>query len=138
MTLQPAQYTVFLGSGAVSIYRDDARGRTSVMVQWTSDASGDVRIHIDTPIAGVIQGVRTKPDGSAVPTDNYDVTWEDEMERDILGGNGANRSTNTVQEIHAAVVEVEGRTVFKVANAGNAKRGTAVLRLTDIADSSEG
>lgn len=139
MTPKPVAFMEITGSGSVLMDRSEERGETAVVVNWTADANGSVRLHIDTPITGVLHTLRTKPSGSAVPTDLYDITWEDALERDILSGNGANRSMNTVQEVPlytvlsnaATVREVDGPTVFKVANAGANKSGVAVLRLKD-------
>ncbi len=134
----PAAFSEEVGSGSVLIERK-AEG-TKVTLSWTSSAGGVVRMHIDTPIVGRPHMLRTKPSQTVAPTDLYDITWEDSMGRDILDGQGMNRSTSAVQEIPvyvqdtsnaAAIIDVDGPTVFKIANAGNAKSGTAVLWLKD-------
>lgn len=135
----PAAFSEEVGSGSVLIEKKP-EGVTKVSVSWTSNVSGAVRIHIDTPIVGRPHMLRTKPSQTSAPTDLYDITWEDSLGRDILDGQGMNRSTSTVQEIPvyvqdttnaAAIIDVDGPTVFKVANAGGAKSGTAVLWLKD-------
>ena len=98
---------------------------------WTSDAGGDVEKAVSTANDGAIDGelrtLVTNPDATA-PTDNYDVTIEDEYGHDMLGGTGANRDTadeETVRDVSRAVFTPSH--TFKVAAAGNAKLGVTVV-----------
>lgn len=110
------------------------------IIDWTSDsAAGTVEQPIGH-ISGSILGLETNPDDSDIPTDDYDITIEDEEGYDILEGLGANRdAANTektviLQEItistrqYTAHPPVQSRALtFKVAVAGNAKKGKAIV-----------
>ncbi len=111
-----------------------------VIVDWTSDsAAGTVEQTIEH-ISGSILALETNPDGTDIPTDLYDITIEDPEGYDILEGLGADRSatitqkTVILQEItinarqYAAHPPVNDRPLtFKVAVAGNAKKGRAII-----------
>lgn len=99
---------------------------------WTSDASGDVEKAVTRTINGIALALVTDP-GATAPTDNYDITIEDEDSIDILNGNGSDRDTSNTEQVAVDLDTGQGRPVaatsytFKVANAGNAKVGTAWL-----------
>ena len=122
---------------------DDRRVRNKpikkVYVKWTSDdTTGDASGSINH-VNGLVVGLETKP-GSAgdQPTTLYDVTLEDEFAHDVLEGAGADRSNTTVEKeavliertitasfgVHPAVCST---LTFKVANAGNSKKGEAII-----------
>lgn len=118
-------------------------GKCAIIVDWTSDASGDVTLTIDEPVVGRIIQLVTDPDGTDAPTDNYDVTLVSSLTGlDMLAGRGVDRDTATV-EIAMVLVEqtISGRyyashpavsesnLVFTVANAGDSKKGRAVIYL---------
>jgi hypothetical protein len=102
-----------------------------VVVDWTSDASGNADSSI-TDLYGWLVKMVTDP-GAVAPTDNYDITLVDENSADALEGAGADRdtaNTETVYPIKSGAqtpVLLCGTHTFTVANAGNAKSGTAVL-----------
>lgn len=115
-----------------TVEREDiGSGVTKVTIPWTCDASGNVTERAVALPAGTLLRLRTTPDGTDAPTDNYDITLLDAVGgADVLGGVGANRSATLTQ----IAVPVEG-TYFRpwiaggdfyptVANAGNAKAGT--------------
>ena len=102
----------------------------SMRFAWTSDTGGAVS-GTTWPFNGRIERLVTNP-GAAAPTDNYDVTIEDEDGVDVLGGVGANRDTvNSEQAVpvlgtyfhpaHAGTIEP------KVAAAGSAKTGEIII-----------
>ena len=101
-------------------------------VDWTSDASGDVEKAITEQINGVLLALITNPDGTDVPT-SYDVSIEDDKGIDILLGKGASRSTSATEAVALDLSTGQPRPTaatsftFKVANAGNAKKGFVQL-----------
>lgn len=108
------------------------------VVDWTSDASGDVNgetLHI----RGFVVKVITNP-GSTAPTDNYDfeLTDPDDSSLDLLAGACLNRDTATTEQVYPVVSGAatppyaNGYYGFKISNAGNAKQGRVILYvLTD-------
>ncbi len=109
---------------------------TRFQINWTSDASGNFEKTVTDPPAffGRIIQLETKPGtGGDQPTDLYDVTITNAMGADILGGDGANRS-NTDAQIAFLInpVLVAGSLTFKVANAGNAKKGSIAILLGSL------
>ena len=106
---------------------------TRFQIDWTSDASGDFEKTVTDPPAffGRIIQLETKPgSGDDQPSDLYDVTITNAMGADILDGEGANRSNSSAQVAFLThSVLVAGPLTFKVANAGNAKKGTIAVLL---------
>lgn len=95
-------------------------------VAWTSDASGDASQTIT--IDGAIVRVVTNPDGTAAPTDNYDVTLIDPDGVDLLAGEGADRDTANSEQIFPSNTPFHnGDVTVTIANAGDTKEGTVVL-----------
>ena len=102
---------------------------------WTSDASGDVSGGTKALISGQILRVVTNPDGTDVPSDNYDVVLNDEDGDDVAEGLLANRDTANVEAVAIATEQTVGSTTgllpvaihglidCVVSNAGNAKKG---------------
>lgn len=108
----------------------------AIVVEWISDASGDVEHRIDAEIDGMVRALRTIPTtGEQQPALNYDLTWEDEFGVDLLDGAGADQGAASADYIRIGLSQDEPAlvrtrwSVFKVANAGAAKRGTAILYL---------
>ncbi|MCB9739194.1 MAG: hypothetical protein H6747_07995 [Deltaproteobacteria bacterium] len=110
-----------------------------VTATWTSDASGDAS---DTTarIVGSLVKATTIPDGTAIPTDNYDITLTDDEGIDILdpcAQSLADRSNVAAQAIYcifsgtsepvATYPAVADAVTVTVANAGDSKAG--VLKL---------
>ena len=113
-------------------------GIKRVAISWTSDASGDAT-YTTTQLGGVILRVTFDPDGTAAPTDNYDITLKDENGIDVLAGSGANLSTSTTSSVcpqindqsaaAATAAAISGTLALAVSNAGNAKSGQVILYL---------
>lgn len=102
----------------------------SVKWEWTATAGGNASATTTAVFEGEILRCVTFPDSGNKPSDNYDVTVLDPNGADLLGGNGANRSSATTQIIHATsgLGAVAGETLnVVVINAGNATAGTVVL-----------
>lgn len=96
---------------------------------WTSDASGDDSEATVEPYDGKLIGLTTDPDGTAAPTDNYDIVVNDADGDDVLLGAGANRDTaNTEHVAEASLGAVAGsKLTLVVSNAGDTKQGVVIL-----------
>jgi len=121
------------GTVSISEYQGDIT--KSVLVSWTSDASGDANSVI-SPFVGEMLRVSFDP-GTASPTASYDIVLNDSDSVDVLGGAGANLSA-TVTSSQAVTIDgpgtddhlpcaVTGKLTLVVSNAGNAKTGTMRL-----------
>lgn len=126
-------------AGSVTFTYDQDPDRIKSMVMaWTSDASGNVSGIASRHVTGKVVQVVTDP-GAAAPTDNYDITLLDSRGFDVLAGTGANRDTITtegavpVQEttvganLYGNPVYVDGPLTLTIANAGSAKQGTVTV-----------
>lgn len=99
---------------------------------WTSDSSGDVSgVLTSANITGKPQRLVTIPDGTDAPTDDYDITILDDNGVDILATQGANRDTANTERVQSLAATpfdyFIGTLELVVANAGNAKKGVAIL-----------
>jgi hypothetical protein len=96
---------------------------------WTSDGSGDASEATTKAYDGKLIGLTTDPDGSAAPTDNYDIVITDGDGDDVLLGAGADRDTaNTEHVAEASLGAVAGsKLTLVVSAAGAAKEGVVVL-----------
>lgn len=97
---------------------------------WTSTAGGIASATTDEAYSGEVRRLVTKPGAAGVqPTDQYDVTVNDEDGTDALMSAGANRSNvNTEQVLASSLGVVANDTLsLSVANAGNAKSGVVYL-----------
>lgn len=100
-----------------------------VSFAWTSDGSGVVLSDLTTKtFDGQVLMLVTDPDGSAAPTDNYDVAVLDESGDDILAVAGLNRDTANTETVVAALGAVaESRIQLSITAAGVSKEGVATL-----------
>ena len=114
-------------AGTVTVvYPDKSFKVGAIVVSWTSDASGDADGTVT--LDGAIVRVATNPDGTDVPTDNYDITLVDADSIDILATEGNNRDTSTSEQVFPTDTPFhQGDITFTVANAGNAKKGVCTL-----------
>ena len=109
---------------------DGLLGVVKVSIPWTCDAAGAVtEVPVSLP-GGTIIKVRTDPDGTNAPTDNYDITLLDAIGgADVINGAGANRDTANIEEAYPTVATYfrpligSGDYYPTIANAGNAKQG---------------
>lgn len=124
-------------AGEFTETHDDSRTVKCLILAWTCSAGGAVSgTATARKISGVILRVTTIPaDG---PTDNYDVTLEDEDGIDVLQGFGADRDTTNAETFTPLVsttlvgnpvamgtpVAVNSTLELIVANAGASKSGT--------------
>jgi hypothetical protein len=97
---------------------------------WTTDGSGnftatDTAYNID----GYVLMVETDPDGTAVPSADYDITLKTANGADVMGGALADRSATDAELALPIVsttktsVPVVGKLTFDVTGAGNDKKG---------------
>lgn len=100
-----------------------------VTFAWTSAAGGTASATTTATFDGDLIGMATIPDGTAAPSDNYDITVSDANGHDVLLGQGANRATATTQYVAGtSLTGVSGsKLTLAVANAGDTKKGTVVL-----------
>lgn len=118
-------------AGSLSVTTADrGRGVTEYLLDWTSDASGNVSAIAQAVRAGVIVGCKFVPDsGGTQPTDLYDLVLNDADSVDLLTGRGANLSQSTstravpLLNSTAPVWFEGGNLTLVVSNAGNAKGG---------------
>lgn len=126
-------------AGSLTITRVDVGlGIQRLDCAWASDDSGDVSGHAFAVPTGMLLQVKTVPDGTTAPSDNYDLTIVDGDSADLLGGAGADRD-NSNAEIFAPLigdattknqrplVDGTGTLDVVVANAGDSKKGIVSL-----------
>ncbi len=130
-------------AGSLTVTYGETRTMRRVTFDWTSDASSaDVSGTKTKELSGIIERVTFIPDsGDTQPTNEYDVTLEDENGVDVLGGNGADLSNAAASTVVPGVAFTDGVTTsvakvaiddqleLKVENAGNSNGGTVVLYL---------
>ena len=103
-----------------------------IICTFTSSAGGAVSEETKK-VSGTVKRAVTNPDGAPdTPTTGWDLTIEDEDGVDILGGTGADRDPGGTGVSEQAVPcpkdpAVASKLTFKIANAGNAKKGVAKL-----------
>jgi hypothetical protein len=116
-------------AGAISVTATDLGGGvTKYLVDWTSDASGDVTGQTLDMKRGWLFQARFIPDaGGTQPSDDYDVTLLDADGVDVLQGGGTDRDNATPEVTHKPFFLEGGTYVPVVDNAGNAKGGKLAL-----------
>lgn len=102
-----------------------------VKFAWTSSSGGAADATTTATFDGKMIQVTTVPDGTAAPTDNYDVEVQDADGVDLLQGNGANRDTAVTEHIaEASLGAVAGsKLTLAVTNAGDTKEGAVYVYL---------
>ena len=114
---------------AVTITEKTYTSMKLIIFDWTSDASGDATGTTTNSYDGGIYGFATDPDGTAIPTDNYNITITDLNSIDVLFNSGLLRDTANIEYVaEASLGAVSGSTLtFTVADAGATKKGKAYL-----------
>lgn len=102
-----------------------------ITYSFTSDGSGDATEQTKK-VSGIVKRAVTNPDNTDTPTAGWDLTIEDEDGVDVLCGNGADRDAGGTGASEQAFpcpgnIAVASKLTFKVANAGNAKKGVVKL-----------
>lgn len=129
-------------TGVLEVIDDDHKKLT---LTWQSDGDGDAVQAIgglDYSWLHELRGMYlvkmvTDPDGTAAPTDDYDITLVDDDGLDVLGGAGANRDTANTEVAHPTpdgsninldiAGPIDGDLDLTIANAGDTKAGTVKL-----------
>jgi hypothetical protein len=100
-----------------------------VVFAWTSDGSGDAEEVTVAAYDGKLVGLTTIPDGSAAPTDDYDIVVTDSDGHDVLLGAGADRDTANTEHVASASLGAvaASKLTLTVSSAGNATEGVVIL-----------
>lgn len=115
-------------AGTVTVTETTYKPIKKIKWSWTSTAGGAADLITTNDYCGQVLALVTDPDGSAAPTDDYDVTITDSEGYDVLQGAGADRDTANTETATPAKTSVAfGKLTLNVTNAGSAKSGTAVL-----------
>lgn len=129
-------------AGTLTVTRDPRRMPSSgrlverISIAWTSTAGGAADVEIDN-LYGYLVKVVTDPDGTDVPTANYDITLIDENSVDAAESLLINRSDTLTQTVYPVAsgattpVFLCGTHTFTVANAGASKSGVCVLYVVE-------
>ena len=101
--------------------------------EWTSHSTTGV---IDASLGyinGIVVAVETNPDGTAAPTNLYDLKVQDDWDYDIMGGALTDRSETAVERAYPSVVgsgtkigfqpPVAGTLTLVGADCGNSTKG---------------
>jgi len=129
--------------GSIDITYEEIKTIKKVILDWTSSSdTGAVSGVLTKPLAGIIDRVTFVPDsGDTQPSNQYDVTLEDEEGIDVLGGQGADLSNAAASSTVGGVPLKDGTTTttvpfaisgtleLKVAAAGNSNGGQVILYL---------
>jgi hypothetical protein len=107
-------------------------------IDWTSDGSGNATETVN--LFGFLLKAVTDPDGTAAPTDNYDITLV-QNGVDMVGGILADRDTANNEIVYGLVKNgtdiaplppfLAGEHTFTVANAGASKSGRVILYICE-------
>lgn len=102
-----------------------------VAFAWTSSSGGAADGTTTAAFDGKLFQVTTDPDGTAAPTDNYDVEVKDSDGVDLLAGNGANRDTANIEHITFTSLGAvaKSKLTLAVTNAGDTKKGVVYVYL---------
>lgn len=101
-----------------------------IKYEWTSAADGTASATTTNIYNGQILRLVTIPDGTAAPTDNYDVVINDADGVDALNAKGADRDTADTEQVVADLGCVANdKLTFSISNAGDTKKGTVILYL---------
>lgn len=113
---------------------DDAAAIKKIIVAWTSAAGGGVAGTTKKITGSLIKGV-TDPDGTAVPTDDYDIVITDPEGVNVLGNaqdDLVDRDTANTEEVYFELTTVGypvvcDKLTITVAAAGDTKSGQLIL-----------
>ncbi len=100
-----------------------------VKFAWTSSSGGAADATSTNYYDGKILHLVTVPDGTAVPTADYDVAVNDSDSVDVLAGAGVDRSNTLTQHVVSASLGAiaHSKLTLAVTNAGDTKKGTVYL-----------
>lgn len=120
-------------AGTVTVSEKSNGNIHKIKWTWTSTAGGAADLITVGTYGGEVLALVTDPDGSAAPTDDYDITITDADSYDVMQAAGANRDTaNTETAAPTVTGVVFGQLTLNVTNAGNAKSGVATLYVKGV------
>ncbi len=121
-------------AGTVTVTETSIVNIHKIKWSWTSTAGGAADLITPGSYAGEVLALVTNPaDAGDAPTDDYDITITDPEGYDVMQAAGANRDTANIETAVPAAKSVAfGQLTLNVANAGNAKSGTAVLYIQGV------
>jgi hypothetical protein len=130
--------TAAYGAGSCTITSENFGGFVYTVFEWTSDASGDVSAGTGCTsgqITGALMHVITIPSAASglVPTDNYDIDFEDATDVNVTGTYLDNRDTANRERVQPRDANADTIYFYKdtlevvVANSGNVTSGKAII-----------
>jgi len=115
-------------AGTVTVLETTFAPVKKIKWSWTSTAGGAADLITVNALYGQVIAMVTIPDATDAPTDNYDITITDAEGYDVMQAAGANRSATATQTVVPTATSVaHGTLTINVTNAGNAKKGVAIL-----------
>lgn len=115
-------------AGTVTVEESQFNGINKIKWTWLSTAGGAADLITPKSYYGEVIALVTDPDGTAAPTDDYDITITDTEGYDVMQAAGADRDTSTTETAVPTAKSVAfGQLTLNVTNAGNAKAGVAIL-----------
>ena len=115
-------------AGTVTVTESSFAGVSKIRWAWTSTAGGAADKVTVSAYYGEVLALVTIPDGTAVPTNLYDLTVTDAEGYDVLQAVGADRSSSATETANPTKKTAGfGTLTLNVTNAGNAKSGVAIL-----------
>ncbi len=123
-------------AGTVSVAYQKHTSIKAAVIDWVSSSGGaaDGEFEMDGELLRVV----TNPDGSAAPTDNYDVVLTDRDGFDLAGGLLANRDTATTEEVNPFAQVTLSGTGSDAAAVRRVYAGTVTVGVTNAGDSKAG
>ena len=133
------------GSAMTFDYSVEDRGISRVTIAWTSDDTTGAVSGTTNRMYGRLVKAVTVPDGTAAPTNLYDIAITDEASNNVLTAcddDLADRAAAATEEVYFLVKDHAGtplaqsihpmvadKLTVAVSNAGNSKQGTIILYL---------
>jgi len=121
-----------MAAGTVTITEEIYSTIKKIKFSWTSGdgaEAGTASGQTSEAYSGKILGLATDPDGTAIPTDNYNITVTDEDGMDVLMGGGANRDTAVTEYVLSTSLGAvaNDKLTINISGAGTNKKGIAYL-----------
>jgi uncharacterized protein (DUF342 family) len=120
--------------GVVTITEETFNTVKKIKFEWTSenggaDAGKASKTTTKVYTGEIIRLVTIPAAAGDAPTDDYDITINDEDGTDVLMGAGANRDTANTEQVLATSLGCVAydKLTINVSNAGNAKKGAAII-----------
>jgi hypothetical protein len=115
-------------AGTVTVEESGGVNIRKIKFSWTCTSGGAADKITTKSYFGEVIALVTDPDGTDAPTDNYDITITDAEGYDVMQGAAANRHTsNTQTAVPTAKSVAFGTLTLNVTNAGDTKKGVAIL-----------